>query len=81
MTDPVDLLVVRGDRESKAVAAQAFELAREARHAGLAAQLELTGRSLKSALKHADRIDARYVAIVSGAELTGLKDMAQRRAA
>ncbi len=75
VTDPVDLLVVRGDRESKAVAAQAFELAREARHAGLAAQLELTGRSLKSALKHADRIDARYVAIVSGAELTGLKDM------
>ena len=75
VADPVDLLVVRGDRESKAVAAQAFEVAREARRAGLAAQLELTGRSLKSALKHADRIDARYVAIVGDAEHTGLRDM------
>ncbi|MCL2419723.1 MAG: histidine--tRNA ligase [Conexibacteraceae bacterium] len=74
--DPVDLLVVRGDRESKAVATQAFELSREARRAGLAAQLELTGRSLKSALKHADRIDARYVAIVNDHEQASLKDMA-----
>ncbi len=73
--DPVDLLVVRGDRESKAVATQAFELAREARRAGLAAQLELTGRSIKSALRHADRIEARYVAIVNDAEQTGLKEM------
>ncbi len=73
--DPVDLLVVRGDRESEAVATQAFELAREARRAGLAAQLELTGRSLKSALKHADRLAARYVAIVNAAEQTSLKDM------
>ena len=44
--------------------ATAFELAREARRAGLSAQLELAGRSLKGQLKHADRIGARYVAIV-----------------
>jgi histidyl-tRNA synthetase len=48
-------------------------LAREARRAGLAAQLELTGRSIKSALKHADRLGARYVAIVG--DSVRLKDM------
>jgi histidyl-tRNA synthetase len=72
---PVDLLVTIADRQLDGVTPVAFELAREARHAGLASQLELTGRSLKSALKHADRIDARYVAIVNDAERTSLKDM------
>ena len=52
----------------------AFELAREARRAGLLAQLELAGRSLRGQLRHADRIGARYVAIV-GEEGTSLKDM------
>jgi histidyl-tRNA synthetase len=42
----------------------AFKLAVNARRAGLNAQLELSGRSLKGQLKHADRIRARYVAIV-----------------
>jgi len=73
--EPVDLLVAVGDRDSRAAAVTAFELAREARQAGLAAQLELTGRSLKSALKHADRINARYVAIVNDGEQASLKDM------
>src|SRR5579875_47758 len=73
--DLVDLLVTVADRESAPAHLSAFELAREARRAGLAAQLELTGRSLKSALKHADRIEARYVAIVNDAEQTSLKDM------
>jgi histidyl-tRNA synthetase len=52
----------------------AFSLAREARRAGLDAQLELAGRSLRGQLKHADRIGARYVAIVGG-EGTSLKNM------
>jgi histidyl-tRNA synthetase len=52
----------------------AFELSREARRAGLSAQLELAGRSLKGQLKQADRIGARYVAIV-GDEGVSLKDM------
>jgi histidyl-tRNA synthetase len=52
----------------------AFGLARQARIAGLRAQLELAGRSLKGQLKHADRISARYVAIV-GNGATSLKDM------
>jgi histidyl-tRNA synthetase len=73
--DVVDLLVTVADRESRPAHRAAFEVAREARRAGLTAQLELTGRSLKSALKHADRIEARYVAIVNDAEQASLKDM------
>ncbi len=72
---PVDLLVTVFDRDSRAAHLAAFEVAREARRAGLSAQLELTRRSLKSALKHADRIEARYVAIVTDAQRTGLKDL------
>jgi histidyl-tRNA synthetase len=53
----------------------AFELAREARRAGLQAQLELAGRSLKGQLKHADRIHARWVAIVGENGVVTLKDM------
>jgi histidyl-tRNA synthetase len=71
----VDVLVTVADRENRTAHRAAFELAREARRAGLAAQLELSGRSLKSALKHADRIAARYVAIVNDGEQTSLKDM------
>ena len=51
----------------------AFGLSTSARRAGLAAQLELTGRSLKGQLKHADRLGARYVAIVG--DPTTLKEM------
>jgi histidyl-tRNA synthetase len=55
--------------------ARAFQLAREARRAGLSAQLELAGRSLKGQLKQADRIHARYVAIIGDADETSLKEM------
>jgi histidyl-tRNA synthetase len=54
----------------------AFALARDAGRAGLQAQTELAGRSLKGQLKHADRIGARYVAIVgNGNGQVSLKDM------
>ncbi len=52
----------------------AFRLAREARQAGLRAQLELAGRSMRGQLRHADRIGARYVAII-GEQGTSLKNM------
>jgi histidyl-tRNA synthetase len=52
-----------------------FRIAREARAAGLAAQLELAGRSLKGQLKHADRLGVRYVAIVGGEDTVSLKEM------
>ena len=76
--DPVDLLVAPAGTGSAGASAASFELAREARRAGLAAQLELAGRSLKSALRHADRIGARYVAIVDDGEHVNLRDMGAR---
>jgi len=67
----VDVFVARGGGEG----GLAFRIAREARAAGLAAQLELAGRSLKGQLKQADRIGARYVAIVGGPDAVSLKEM------
>jgi histidyl-tRNA synthetase len=54
--------------------ATAFEILSEARSAGLTAQMEMAGRSLKGLLGRADRLGARYVAIV-GEHETRLKDM------
>jgi histidyl-tRNA synthetase len=53
----------------------AFDIANDARRAGLNAQLELAGRSLKGQLKHADRLGARYVAIISDDEHASLRNM------
>jgi histidyl-tRNA synthetase len=69
--DLVDLFVALAQPD---VARTGFDLAADARRAGLRAQLELAGRSLKGQLKHADRIGARYVAIVGNGE-TSLRDM------
>src|SRR5205085_4172470 len=55
----VDLYVARANGD-RAGARTAFELAHDARRAGLAAQLELAGRSLKGQLRHAGKIGARY---------------------
>jgi histidyl-tRNA synthetase len=54
---------------------RAFKLASEARQVGLAAQLELAGRSLKGQLKQADRLGARYVAIIGSEPSIALKNM------
>jgi histidyl-tRNA synthetase len=56
-------------------ARSAFALASEARRAGLSSQMELAGRSLKGQLRQADRIGARYVAIVGDDRTVSLKDM------
>jgi len=70
--DVCDLFVAFAD----AVAGRAaFDIANEARRAGLSAQLELAGRSLKGQLKHADRLGARYVAILSDDEHASLRNM------
>jgi histidyl-tRNA synthetase len=63
------------DAETAAARRAAFDIANEARRAGLAAQMELAGRSLKGQLKQADRLGARYVAIVSDGEHASLKNM------
>jgi histidyl-tRNA synthetase len=65
-------IAIDGQREQ--LRAAAFELLSEARSAGLSAQMDLGGRSLKGQLGHADALAARYVAIVSDDHST-LKDM------
>jgi histidyl-tRNA synthetase len=54
--------------------AAAFAVLSDARSAGLRAVMEMTGRSLKGQLGHANRLGARYVALVGEGE-TLLKDM------
>jgi histidyl-tRNA synthetase len=53
---------------------EAFALATDGRRAGLAAQLDLGGRSLKGQMKQAGRVAARYVAILQAQESV-LRDM------
>jgi len=70
---PVELFVAR-EHHDPALRAAAFVLLSEARSAGLSAQMDMGGRSLKGQLGHADALRARYVAVV-GAAHTLLKDM------
>jgi histidyl-tRNA synthetase len=69
---PIDLFVALAVPDA---GRSAFNLTREARRAGLSAQLELSGRSLKGQLKQADRIGARYVAIIGSEPSISLKNM------
>jgi len=70
---PVELFVaVDGPRDE--LRGVAFGLLSEARSAGLSAQMDLGGRSLKGQLGHADALGARYVAIVAEGQAI-LKDM------
>jgi histidyl-tRNA synthetase len=62
----------RGPRSGNRRAA--FAVLGEARSAGLTAQMEMAGRSLKGQLGQAGKLGARYVAIVGEGE-TVLKDM------
>ena len=71
----VDLFVAIAERDSAAAHQVGFKLANDARRAGLSAQLELAGRGLKGQLKHADRLGARYVAIIDDQMRINLKDM------
>ena len=68
---PVDLYVAF---EGEGQRAAAFAVTAEARDARLKAQMELAGRSRKGQLKQADRLGARYVAILNETG-TVLKDM------
>ena len=61
---PVDLLL------AGPVGPRAFRIAHDARRAGLHAQLDLAGRSRKGVLRHAGRLEARYVAWLDGDEAT-----------
>jgi histidyl-tRNA synthetase len=68
---PVDVFFALESERSRRAA---FGLLENARSAGLRAQMELAGRSLKGQLGQADALGARYVAIVEESE-TVLKDM------
>ena len=70
---PVELFVALED-SSPQLRRAAFSLVSEARSAGLSAQMELGGRSLKGQLSNASSLGARFVAIL-GEEQTLLKDM------
>jgi histidyl-tRNA synthetase len=70
---PVALFIAL-EHASADLRARAFGLLSEARSAGLAAQMDLGGRSLKGQLGHANALGARFVAIVGEAQ-SMLKDM------
>ncbi len=70
-TAPVDVFLALDGAHARRAA---FGLLEAARSAGLRAQMELGGRSLKGQLGYADALGARYVAIVADGE-TVLKDM------
>ena len=69
----VELFVALEDSDPR-LRGVAFGLVGEARSAGLAAQMDLGGRSLKGQLGHAGALGARYVGIVGPAGVV-LKDM------
>ncbi len=72
-SESVDLFVAVANPEGTRAA---FELTHAAWRAGLRVQQELAGRSLRTQMKHADRIGARYVAIVGESDGTAsLKEM------
>jgi histidyl-tRNA synthetase len=58
-----------------AIRRSAFALLGEVRDAGLRAQMELGGRSLKGQLGHANALGARYVVIIEEGGTATLKDM------
>ena len=70
---PLELFVALGE-DTPEIRRDAFALLAEARSAGLSAQMELGGRSLKGQLGQASALGARYVAIVEG-ERAVLRDM------
>jgi len=65
------IAIESADQRAKAVA-----LASELRHHGMVVELDLAGRSMKGQLKHADRINSRFVLTLSPGEPARLREMA-----
>jgi histidyl-tRNA synthetase len=70
---PVELFLAL-DGPDRATRREAFRLLGEARAAGLTAQMDLGGRSLKGQLGHASALGARFVAVVGDGHAL-LKDL------
>ncbi len=75
-----DVFIAHSPGAGKADPAVALVLAGELRKAGLSAEIDLGGRSLKGQLKHADRIGARKVVILDeeGSQLRDMRSGEQR---
>ena len=54
---------------NKSLSIQAFNLTRQFRAAGLRADMDHQGRSLKAQFKYADKLSAKYIAILADDEL------------
>ena len=73
-----DVFIAAAEPEQRAAA---LALASKLRHAGLVANLDLAGRSLKGQLKQADRAGARHTVILEGDGRATMRDMECRRPA
>ena len=71
---PLELFIALADADADARRRTGFALLNEARAAGLSAQMDLGGRSLKGQLGYADALGARWVVVLGDGEAT-LKDM------
>ena len=54
---------------NKSLSLQAFSMAQQFRAAGLRAEMDHQGRSLKAQFKYADKISAKFIAILADDEL------------
>lgn len=67
---------------NKSLSLQAFQMTRKFRDAGLRAEMDHQGRSLKAQFKYADKLKAKYIAILADDELARgvlkLRDMSTK---
>lgn len=67
---------------NKSLSLQAFQMTRQFRDAGIRAEMDHQGRSLKAQFKYADKLKAKYIAILADDELARgvvkLRDMATK---
>ncbi len=66
-----DVFVAAADRQRE----RALALVSDLRHAGLSAELDLAGRSMKGQMKQADRVGARHAVILDEDGAAALRDM------
>ncbi len=77
-SEPRQRLVFIAHAAGEAESRQAMALATELRHAGIAAELDLAGRSAKGQLKHASRIEASHVLLLEDGGAVSLREMEAR---
>ena len=63
--DGVDVFVIS---QSPDLVGTCMEIVSDLRHAGISADTEMTGRSMKAQFKYADKQNAAYVVVIGGSE-------------